>query len=36
MKYKIDHDFHIHTYLSKCSGDEKQVRQIMASMNQNK
>lgn len=25
MKYKIDHDFHIHTYLSKCSGDENQV-----------
>ena len=25
MKYQIDHDFHIHTYLSKCSGDPGQT-----------
>ena len=27
MKYKIDHDFHIHTYLSKCSGDPEQTNE---------
>ena len=25
MKYQIDHDFHLHTYLSKCSGDPGQT-----------
>jgi histidinol phosphatase-like PHP family hydrolase len=25
MKYKIDHDFHIHTHLSSCSGDPAQT-----------
>ena len=25
MKYKIDHDYHIHTVLSPCSGDPKQT-----------
>lgn len=27
MKYVIDHDYHIHTYLSKCSGDPGQTNE---------
>ena len=31
MKFKIDHDYHIHTHLSSCSRDEKQtVENILA------
>ena len=31
MKYQIDHDFHIHTHLSKCSGDPGQtVERLLA------
>ena len=25
MKYKIDHDYHIHSHLSPCSGDPTQT-----------
>lgn len=27
MKYKVDHDYHIHSYLSVCSGDECQTNE---------
>ncbi len=29
MKYKVDHDYHIHSFLSTCSGDKEQTTERM-------